>query len=150
MLDRMGYCGGLKRNLGLIYLRGLYRQSLEANGVQPIMEKDWVNQHLVEFDAYCLVGFSKKLVDQHTAPVDLGQEMTAKIPTVLLRVDPVRDLSEIPASVELPQSTLPSFMGRLPPSELADIKGTSGGTIIGVKATEAGGLRYWMVALQSG
>jgi hypothetical protein len=59
-------------DLGLVYLRKLYRDGMEANGIMPVSERNWVRQHEVAFDAYYILGFPKELVDQHTKPADLG------------------------------------------------------------------------------
>jgi hypothetical protein len=40
-------------------------------------------------------------------------------------------------------------MGRVSSAKAPNIKGMSGGPILGLRGTPDGGLRYWVVALQS-
>jgi hypothetical protein len=136
-------------DVGLIPLRDIFRDGLTANGILPISEANWVHQHRVDFEMYFILGFPKEIVDQHTKPVDLGQAIQAHVKPVLVKVHQITDPSQIPSTVEIPPSSLPWFVGRIPDTQLNSIKGMSGGPIIGTKGTPDGGFKYWIVALQS-
>jgi hypothetical protein len=136
-------------DLGLIHVRPLFRQGLQANGILPISEENWVRQNDVDFELYYLLGFPKELADKLTKPVDRGKEMTAHVLPGLFKVERIWDSSEVPSYVEIPDATLPWFVGKLTATTGPDIKGTSGGPILGIRKTPDGGLQYWVVALQS-
>jgi hypothetical protein len=143
------YDDALGFDFGLIYLREFLQRGLEANGVLAISENDWVNLDELDFDLYYLLGFPKETVDEGTKPVDVGQAITATVPMVVVPVHKIEDMSEIPSTVELRKPVIPPFIGKVPPGP-PRIEGMSGGPIIGVRATPNGGLRYWVVAIQSG
>lgn len=137
-------------DIGLIYLRPLIQQGLEANHILPIREENWVRQHTVEFQAYTLLGFPSELVNQHTKPVDPGEPMNAVVAPVIIGTKRIENPdTELPSSVKIPPSKFPWFIGQLIPPQTPNIVGMSGGPIFGLRGTSDGGLRYWVVAMQS-
>jgi hypothetical protein len=136
-------------DIGLIFLRDFFREGMISNGIIPITEENWVHQHKVEFEAHGVLGFPKELVDRHTKPVSTGEPMNSVVAPVLIPLERITDPTAIPSSVEIPASRYPWFLGRLTPAEVPNIKGMSGGPILGFRGTPDGGLESWVVAVQS-
>jgi hypothetical protein len=136
-------------DVGLIYLREFYRRSLEANGIIPIVEADWRDVYAIPFEGFVVLGFPKEWVDQATKSVEQGESITATVPMAVIPVDLIQDQSLIPANVQLPESKLPWFVGRIVQKNAPSIVGMSGGPIMGF-ARMPEGVKYWPVALQSG
>jgi hypothetical protein len=133
---------------GLIPLRPLHVAALRANGVVPIgashYEKDWPGN----FEGYAMIGTPGATVDvkRHGERSTLFSQSVSVIHLV--------EESNPPS--ELVQRN-PRFYGRiLVPEGSAeweaigkDIRGMSGGPVIGVRRDNEG-VKYWVVGVQSG
>jgi hypothetical protein len=134
-------------DIGLIYLRPLYRAGLQANGVVPITEANWVNQPADLGRDYFLFGIPECLNGPaRVAPGVTGESVTARINPLLLHVE----RTDTPHR-ELPPSTVPRFIGRVNTATfgLESIVGMSGGPIFGFRTLPDGSCQYWVVAIQS-
>jgi hypothetical protein len=136
-------------DIGLIFLRPFFQEGLKANGIVPITEENWLTQHRANFESFMLLGFPKEIVDRHTKPVGPGEPMDGMVGAVLISIEQITARSQLPPSVEIPESVHHWFVGRLKPDEVPNIKGMSGGPIFGLRQTPDGGLLYWVVAAQS-
>lgn len=126
-------------DFGLICLTPYYRRLLEANGVLPFSEIDWVRQPK-EFEAFFLLGLPNEV--NTTAEFD---PQLILLNTVLIRVDKL----ETPPPEAKP-TQYERFFGKLRAKDITDIKGMSGGPIYGLGQDSAGVHRYWVVGIQSG
>lgn len=138
---------GLGLDVGLVHLRDFYRSGLEANGVLPISEANWVNQPTDLDDDYMLFGVPEELTGPTVIePGPTGEQLSAPITAMLLHVT----RTDTPHR-ELPPSKYPWFIGTVntEPFGLNSIVGMSGGPIFGFRRYANGEQRYWVVALQS-
>lgn len=126
-------------DFGIIPLAPYYVRLLAKNGVIALGEKNWIHQATLEFDLYWMLGFPEELASKRV-PAS-GDALVAPV------MFPLRRLSAPPPDRH--PTRHPQFVGQLDPGlSLQSIKGMSGGPIFGFKH-DAGGLRYWIVALQS-
>jgi hypothetical protein len=132
-------------DFGLIRLRPLYRVGLEANGIVPIGEENWLRQHEVTPEVYTVVGLPAELNSSRTLDGPGWQQVIGTVQPVMMTV---RRLERPPADVQ--PTTLPWFVGQLPQQlAIPDIRGMSGGPIFGFRKGASGQWMYWVVALQS-
>jgi hypothetical protein len=132
-------------DFGLMQLRHLYRVGLEANGVLPVGEENWLRQHNVSPEVYTVVGLPHELSSSHTLRGKSWQQVIGTVQPVMMTV---RRLECPPADVQ--PTTVPWFVGQLPQQlDIPDIRGMSGGPIFGFGKRADGQWEYWVVALQS-
>jgi len=137
--------GGL--DYGIIYLRPLYVLNLQANGVVPVGEESYEKDWPETFHGYAMIGAPWKTVELRR----IGERSTqiTQSSCVLLLAEEHNPPAQLVKSI-------PRFYGRIlePEDSLLwrgigrDIRGMSGGPIIGVRRSGAE-LRYWLVAVQS-
>ncbi len=126
-------------DFALIYLSPYYVRLLEANGIVPISERNWLQQHKVEFSEHFILGLPTEVMQRSPD----GSKLTPK-PMII----PLNKMDAAPAGSEKP---FPRFVGKIFDNvTLSDIDGLSGGPIIGVGDGGDGKRRYWIVAIQSG
>lgn len=129
---------------GFIYLEPGIRRLLEANGIKALDENVWL-LHADSYDSYALLGFPAELTHSEFGNSATGMGHQIKLNLIMT---PIRKLSEQPDNTA--KVLLPRFYAKLHDKlPLNDIDGMSGGPIFGFKL-ENGGLRYWLVAIQSG
>jgi hypothetical protein len=134
-------------DFAVVYLRDLYRKSLEKNGVVPITEAMWGSQPDNELDAHILLGLPTE-GRQPTVSTQtyFGDSLMARISPMLVYIEqtgrPHRKLLD---------SDFSWLVGKVHTEVFAlkGIEGMSGGPIFGLKKTNDGESRYWLVALQS-
>ena len=68
----------------------------------------------------------------------------------MVSAEVIRDKSQLPSSVEIPDTKFPVFIGRINAEISFSIKGMSGGPIFGLVSGEDGDVNCKVVALQSG
>jgi hypothetical protein len=123
-------------DFGLIFVDGMTRRQLIANGVAPITEEAWDFEH-PEAEAFMLIG----------VPTELARvgEPISHLTTVLV---PVFHETERPEGLR--ETAAPRWYGRVGKSERFDnIDGMSGGPIFGCYRGTDGESRYWLHAVQS-
>lgn len=133
---------------GLIPLRPLHVAALQANGVVPIRASHYAPTWPGEFGGCAMIGTPGSMVQLEPR----GGRSTQLSQTVC--VIPLASVSDPPP--ELVQEN-PRFYGRiLIPEDSGewqalgkDIRGMSGGPVIGVRRDQEG-LKYWLVGVQSG
>jgi len=132
-------------DLGVMYLRPYLQRHLEANGVMPVSEENWLRQHQVAFDGFAVLGFPSQFVTSVPQKGDFGQEALALVQPTLVFLE---KLAAMPEGVE--ESDLPWFIGKAKlRGGLTSMKGMSGAPILGWRVSPGQQLRYWIVALQS-
>jgi hypothetical protein len=132
-------------DLGMMYLRPYLQMNLEANGVVPISEENWLRQHEVNFEAFGILGFPSNLVESFRRTGDFGEEIVGLVRPAFVGVQRLDDMPE-----HMEKSELPWLVGQISPNADPNrIKGMSGGPIFGLRQSADGSLRYWVVALQS-
>jgi hypothetical protein len=130
-------------DLGIIGLRPYFQQHLAANGVAPVTEENWLQQHQVQFDSFGLLGFPAATIRVAPHVGEFGEEEAGVVPAYLIVVEKLDSLPE-----GMQKSRLPFFVGRIHAQlPFEDIKGMSGGPIIGFRFAPQ--FQYWIVALQS-
>jgi hypothetical protein len=133
-------------DIGIMYLRPFYRAGVEANGIIPVKEENWLNQPREVLENYFLLGLPEEAVGpvEHDPGV-LGDSLSVPFRTHLL---PVK-WTGIPHR-EIPNSEFPWFIGEVTLwFGVKNIVGMSGGPIFGFKTMPDGNRYYWVVALQS-
>jgi hypothetical protein len=135
-------------DIGIIPLSYLFQQGLEKNGIQPFSEQDWITQHRIDFEHFAVLGFPDSIVQEHSKPIPIGRQLQASVAPVLVGIEPIKR-SDVPDSVEFPNSELPWFIGRILPKNAPHFAGMSGAPIFGMVKQPNGGLKYWPVAVQS-
>ena len=128
-------------DFALMALTPYYELALQKNGIVPVDERNWLNQHEVKFEHYLLLGIpmresatSKVNRDEHQLSLDMDLRPYA------LRIDAL----ENPPN-DLPKTTYQRFIGKVDDQCTEEIMdGMSGGPIFGFAKD-----RYWIVAVQS-
>lgn len=124
--------GGL--DFGIIILHDHYRRLLEANGIVPISEDNWLYQSNIKFDRFCMLGLPTKFIK--SAVVDTQNLWVDYAPTVI----GIKNIHEV-----LSESKYPRLKGEIDEKcALDDIDGMSGGPILGFTKG-----RYWIIGIQS-
>jgi hypothetical protein len=132
-------------DVGVMYLRPLLRQGLEANGIAPIEEANWVSQGRVDIQAFGVLGFPSRCVESYRRTGEFGEESVGTVQATFISV---KRLEAMPDGMQ--GSDLPYFVGQVNPNvDMGWLPGMSGGPIFGLHATPSGELRYWVVAVQS-
>jgi len=123
-----------------VALSPYFKNLLEANGVVPVTEKDWLYIDQVQFGLHAVLGFPSEFRED-TRFRRGNRVMVTAYPT-LLWIDEIKD------SPEINKKSYPRFVGRLHDiSPLTTLSGMSGGPIFGFSED---GMKYWIVAIQSG
>lgn len=133
---------------GLIELRPYYVKSLEANGIVPVGEESYEKSWPADFHGYAMIG-----VPGRTVALDRHGECAVKFTQSVCAIH-LAELKEPPQELVKP---FHRFYARLLIPEHspeweemgADIRGMSGGPVIGVRR-DGNKLQYWIVAVQSG
>ena len=126
-------------DFALIGLPKFYQTLLEANGIKPVSERNWVLQDRIVFREHFVLGLPTEL-KQFTPD---GQTF-APTPAII----PVTKLDGPPTGHD---TQFGRFFGKIFDNvTISDIDGMSGGPIIGIGDGGDGVRRYWIVALQSG
>jgi hypothetical protein len=126
-------------DFGLVALSPHYQRLLQANGIVPVDEEQWIHQHKVKFDRYFMVGLPSLFLSTDSTDDTLIQNMAVTI----IPAAPVED-----ESLALPQTKYPRLVAKLPDNyPLDEIDGMSGGPILGFSDSVKN--RYWVVAVQS-
>lgn len=135
------YDRDLALDFGLIPLRPLYRQGMEANGVLPICRENWIKQPGLTFDYFKMLGFPSHRIQ---VTEDETGHITSYMQSAMIAIDRVA-----PEDIDNPPPGA-WFVGRIPADvEIPSIEGMSGGPIYGFRRAEDGKLYYHVVALQS-
>ena len=131
-------------DFGFIRIRPFYQRLLEANGIEAVEERRWRNLHLVNFTHYGVLGIPEERVTRNLRMTASATHVSSTADPFYLPVTWVDDPPD-----DLPQTTCPRFIGRLPKVlPLKSIGGMSGGPIFGF-GEENGSMKYWIVAIQS-
>jgi hypothetical protein len=124
-------------DIGLIELDKYYVDLIKANGVLPIEEVNWAQQHQISFNMYFALGFPSQL-----NPGENPQPGQTTLSPVLV---PVRGVPELPQDLLRPNDE--RFWGKLPDDLPIDFDGMSGGPIFGVRMKPR--IEYWIIAIQN-
>ena len=119
----------------LIPVRDIYQRLMHSNGIVPIEEGNWIQQHNVEFEYLSLLG----LPDEYVSTVDSAPgSVVARTSVTMVFLDPNQRNTRPPEELS----------GIVRETEtLQSIRGMSGGPVIGY-ATRGDGIRYWIAAIQ--
>jgi hypothetical protein len=125
-------------DFGVIFLPSHYSRLLAANNIAPVDAANWTNVP-DSFDAYFMLGL----------PGERVQQLENGVYTVRPAMFSISKLDEKPACFV--EQTDPMFYAEIDPnSDVANIKGMSGGPILGMKFNrEANTVRYWVIGVQS-
>ena len=134
----------------LFPLRPLYAEGLKAGGVLALNEEAWDNAPDTA-DAYFLLGFPTDVTSTSVIEDTRQGHAVLRLGTPLLPLQPVEDL---PDAMRYQPNR---FFAHVPvfnsddaeEKTVEDISGMSGGPVFAVQFTKTGGLRYWVVAVQS-
>jgi hypothetical protein len=136
-LQAFFYRESLGLDVGFMHLRPFYRNQLEANGILPFKEQNWLSAKQMEFDGYLLLG----VLQESISPMD-GQR--TEISSIVTRVFPTDD---IPAKLAGENHR---FFGTIQPSTLfKSIVGMSGGPLLGFQRQSDGAIAYSIAGLQN-
>ncbi len=131
-------------DFGFIHIRPIYQGLLQANGIDAVDEQRWRNLHLAKFTHYGVLGIPQERVTRNLRVTASGTHISSTADPLYIPVSWVEDPPD-----DLPQTTCPRFIGRLPeglPVEI--IPGMSGGPVFAF-GEEDGVMKYWIVAIQS-
>ncbi|MFC1650658.1 hypothetical protein ACFL2X_03735 [Candidatus Latescibacterota bacterium] len=127
----------------VIFLDPYYIRLLERNGVEPLDEQVWLYQP-IEPEFFTMLGVAKQMVsplwNEDKSVIDgIG------VATTLHRVD---HSPQRPKGIE--EKNAPRWYGYISTdSSIDDIVGMSGAPIFAFKHTDGGGLKYWLIGVQS-
>jgi hypothetical protein len=125
-------------DFGVIFLRPHYSRPILANGIRPVAEENW-RQVPDTFDKYLMLGLPAERVAQDNSGIWTASPALIRVSRLDDRPDCYHEHSD------------DMFYGVVDPeSQIRNIKGMSGGPIIGAKIGDDGIGRYWMIAVQSG
>lgn len=135
-------------DLGLVEVESHFRRMLAANGIRAFEEKAWRNPPVeMLLPRYALIGFPDQFTRRQVT--SSGSVQLSMLPSLvyLERVSPPPDMLK----------PFPCFFGKLPDrlqnehtgASLDDMKGFSGGPILGFTLTDEGQMKYFIVAVQS-
>ncbi len=121
------------------YVSRLFRQT-----ILPFSRRNWVHQPSIEFDAYAVIGLPLEYAEQAFG-TEGGREYVQTHQSATFIV-----LDEC-ATPEGHASTIhPQFVGKIRDGQIIpDIKGMSGGPILGFRRNDKGEMQNWPVAIQS-
>ncbi|MBL8798740.1 MAG: hypothetical protein JNM56_32910 [Planctomycetia bacterium] len=131
---------------GLVIVSPYYQRLLEANDVIPVSQVNWEHQHLVNFDAFAILGFPSELNRLERRVSGDQEQITISAEPVYMAVQ------QLPASPIAARTTaLPSFVGQLPLlRRIPHVRGMSGCPIFGFRiGDDSRPTQYWIVAMQS-
>lgn len=127
-------------DFGLIILTAHYCDLLKANGVVPILEKDWKNIPDELQEKHVMLGLPRCLIKTKTAGKNEDMKLVSSVSPAAIGVERIYDKTL--------EKDYPQFVGRLHQAgyTIENIDGMSGGPIIGFSKDWT---RYWVVAIQS-
>jgi hypothetical protein len=133
-------------DFGLIALRDYYLALISKNGLKTVGEANWRLQDKIKFDFYLMLGLPFCWSDVRFFEGTDKQSKIEFLPSATcFRVD---RRARRPGGVDI--TSYRRFIGHISPKiKIDNIDGMSGGPIYGFKKTDAG-LKYWVVAVQSG
>jgi hypothetical protein len=128
-------------DIGFIFLRDFYCMSLRANEITPIPVALWHGNQMPQCDEYWLLGMPISRQVQLPRTESRGPGVSAELSVVRLK----------PEQPEIhPDSESPMFIADAQDGDmLPDVKGMSGGPIIGVRTKADGNREYACVAVQA-
>jgi hypothetical protein len=125
-------------DFGVIFLRPHYARALAANKITPVAEHNWM-EIPDTFDGYFMIGLPNERVGPNERGIWIASPSMVKVARLDDRPECFREQTD------------PMFYGTADPaSVVGNIKGMSGGPIVGLKLGEDGIGRYWVIAVQSG
>ena len=110
--------------------------------ITPFRRIDWCQESLDVCDRYFMIGLPGEKASDDIFTSDNEAFARIGLALVVLRVDRVSE-------AEAKETKYPQFVGKLAGDAVKNIKGMSGGPIIGMRYDDNGNLRYYPVALQS-
>jgi hypothetical protein len=126
-------------DFGLIWIPPFYRRLMEANNPQPFVKEQWRYERDEQFEGYAMMGIPSETVTKSS----LDEK------NYRMAMFPLKEITELPEGIT--PSRYPTFYAELGPTPyIESIEGMSGCPIFGFAMDEAGRLRYWVVAVQSG
>lgn len=126
----------------VIKLRYHYIKLLNENGIVAIFEKNWIHQHNVKYNMYCMLGLPEECISPSVSDSNEDSIQFVKVKSILIFVE---YLENPPDNIERTRN--PRFMGKLHPKfSLSSISGMSGCPIFGLFGNP---LKYHIVAIQS-
>jgi hypothetical protein len=133
---------------GLFPLNQLLVENLTANGVVPIGEEHYEEKWPEDFDGYAMIGTPGR-----TVTLERHGERTTKLSQSICVIHLAAESHPPPELVK----PFPRFYARiLVPEDSqewrtigADIRGMSGGPVIGIRR-DRNGVQYWVIGIQSG
>ena len=130
-------------DFGLVILRQNYCDLLKANGIAPVLEKDWKSIPDEFADSYVMLGLPQQFIQTMAVNENGGTRMAGSVAPAAIGI---KKLDAIPDNVK--PTKLPRFIGKLADDGylIEDIDGMSGGPILGFNKEMN---RYWIIAIQS-
>jgi hypothetical protein len=125
-------------DFALIGLGPYYQGLLQANGIVPVSQENWENQHEVEFGHHMMIGLRQKFIEASTRKNQGVVRFEVFVRPMTIDIE---KLYEVPAGTR--ETRYPRFIGKIRDN---DITGMSGGPILGFSKK---GDKYWIVAIQS-
>lgn len=117
-------------DIGIVLLTNNQQQLLAANGVVPIAEEHWDHNNGQQCNLHCIVGLPDEFVKENEVGI------------VILGVDRLDNVPD-----DIPITEYERFVGRIDERATFDLKGMSGGLIIGINRAVRD--KYWIIAVQS-
>lgn len=133
-------------DFAMIMIDGNRRKLFSANGIVPIGRPHWENQAGLTFDFYRMLGIPEDCIRFTKRP---DGTLDTEVRQALLAVDRIGpdDVGEPPWDSPAPSDAW--FVGRIHPEcKIQDIKGMSGGPILGFRVSD-GSMLCHCVAVQS-
>jgi len=130
-------------DFGLIALRPYYVALLAKHRIIALFEENWINQHLVKFDGYTMLGLPDEFITYEQIGPGGHSGVVGKVfPTMI----GVKEVDREPEGIKA--TTHPRFVGQLHQDlPLSSIVGMSGGPIFGFSYGPP--MAYWVVAIQN-
>ena len=129
-------------DFGVIELTHYYRTHLEKNGVRPFSQDMW-SSGKETFDTHLIFGAPR---DLYEATIDIPDSRKSLMSVVTVPATPLKR-EDIP---DAPDTKYPWLFFKVKgANRLKDITGMSGGPVLGLKADDRVGVRYWLIGLQS-
>jgi hypothetical protein len=133
-------------DFGILHLRELFRLNLRKNGIVPVDRRMWASDATSDCDCYFMIGLPTELMKRPSIDRIPGTGASLDLRVALIPVYKSNDDSS-----GLRSRHKPMFVGTIPPEHagVVDIKGMSGGPIMGVRRLPDGSGIYAVVAIQS-
>jgi hypothetical protein len=123
-------------DIGVVWVRDLFKGMLVANGVEPFTELAWDYDPPERVDVYMLMGVPAELAE----PASLIATFTPVALPVIAAATRPPDLNETAAERWY------GYVGAV--NGLSDIYGMSGGPILAIAKDSGGADKYWLFAMQ--